>query len=79
MVALVLFLYHTRTKNVTSESTDYILILQGPHVSRRQRRESVKGKLVDTAHQKWPLYFSRFYEVALKSGTSTTCSTYYYI
>lgn len=75
MVALVLFLYHTRTKNV---STDYILILQGPHVSRSQSRESVKGELVDTARQKWPLYFSRFYEVGLKSGTPTR-STYYYI
>lgn len=73
MVSLVLFLYHMCTKNV---NTDYILILQGPHISRSQSRESVKGELVDTARQKWPLYFSRFYEVALKSGTST-CSTYY--
>uniref|UniRef100_A0A8C4DJN0 Myosin VIIBb n=1 Tax=Dicentrarchus labrax TaxID=13489 RepID=A0A8C4DJN0_DICLA len=34
----------------------------------RQNKESVKGELVDSSRQKWPLYFSKFYEVTMMSG-----------
>lgn len=40
--------------------------LQAPE----RNKESVKGELVDSARQKWPLYFSRFYEVTMTSGES---------
>lgn len=52
-------------------SDDYILVLQGPHVSRSHSRESAKEEIVDSACRKWPLNFSRFYEVIQKSGVST--------
>ncbi|KAI3375240.1 hypothetical protein L3Q82_021746, partial [Scortum barcoo] len=42
--------------------------LQGPYVNGKQKPESVKGELVDGARQKWPLYFSKFYEVTMVSG-----------
>lgn len=35
-----------------------------------RNKESVKGELVDSARVKWPLYFSRFYEVTMTSGES---------
>uniref|UniRef100_A0A8C4DK70 Myosin VIIBb n=1 Tax=Dicentrarchus labrax TaxID=13489 RepID=A0A8C4DK70_DICLA len=34
----------------------------------QQNKESVKGELVDSSRQKWPLYFSKFYEVTMMSG-----------
>lgn len=33
--------------------------------------EDVKVELVNSARQKWPLNFSRFYEVTMVSGEST--------
>lgn len=41
---------------------------QGPHVKANQSAEAVKGELVDSARLKWPLYFSKFYEVTMMSG-----------
>lgn len=58
-------------KNCHLWSDDCILVLQGPQVSRSQSRESVKEEIVDSACRKWPLNFSRFYEVIQKSGAST--------
>ncbi|XP_071348422.1 unconventional myosin-VIIa-like isoform X2 [Trachinotus anak] len=43
-------------------------LLQGPYAKGRQSTESVKGELVDSARQKWPLHFSKFYEVTMISG-----------
>uniref|UniRef100_A0A3Q3IR37 Myosin VIIBb n=1 Tax=Monopterus albus TaxID=43700 RepID=A0A3Q3IR37_MONAL len=43
-------------------------VLQGPYVNGRQSAESVKGELVDSIQQKWPHYFSRFYEVTMTAG-----------
>ncbi|XP_073347990.1 unconventional myosin-VIIa-like [Pagrus major] len=43
-------------------------VLQGPYANGNQRKESVKGELVDNARQKWPLYFSKFYDVTMTSG-----------
>lgn len=34
----------------------------------RQSTDTVKGELVDSARQKWPLYFSKFYEVTMTAG-----------
>ncbi|XP_069020490.1 unconventional myosin-VIIa-like [Embiotoca jacksoni] len=42
--------------------------LQGPYVKGNQSEDSVKGELVDSARQKWPLEFSKFYEVTMTSG-----------
>ncbi|XP_019957019.2 unconventional myosin-VIIa-like [Paralichthys olivaceus] len=42
--------------------------LQGPYVNGNQSKESVKGELVDSAREKWPVHFSRFYEVTMLSG-----------
>lgn len=42
--------------------------LEGPHVSRSHSRESAREEIVDSACRKWPLNFSRFYEVIQKSG-----------
>uniref|UniRef100_A0A3B4TMB3 Unconventional myosin-VIIa-like n=1 Tax=Seriola dumerili TaxID=41447 RepID=A0A3B4TMB3_SERDU len=44
------------------------LISAGSYVSGRQSTESVKGELVDSAQDKWPLHFSKFYEVTMMSG-----------
>ncbi|XP_068165927.1 unconventional myosin-VIIb-like [Antennarius striatus] len=43
-------------------------LLQGPDARGDQRPESVKAELVDSARHKWPLYFSKFYEVIMISG-----------
>ncbi|XP_023277674.1 unconventional myosin-VIIa-like [Seriola lalandi dorsalis] len=43
-------------------------LLQGSYASGRQSTESVKGELVDSAQEKWPLHFSKFYEVTMMSG-----------
>ncbi|XP_053294879.1 unconventional myosin-VIIa [Pleuronectes platessa] len=42
--------------------------LEGPYVNGKQSKESVKGALVDSAREKWPLHFSKFYEVTMLSG-----------
>ncbi|XP_033838555.1 unconventional myosin-VIIa-like [Periophthalmus magnuspinnatus] len=34
----------------------------------RQSPDTIKGELVDIARQKWPVFFSRFYEVTMRSG-----------
>ncbi|XP_072246199.1 unconventional myosin-VIIb [Leuresthes tenuis] len=41
---------------------------QGPFLSSRQKVDSVKAELVDYAREKWPMFFSRFFEVAKQSG-----------
>uniref|UniRef100_A0A671VEU5 Myosin VIIBb n=1 Tax=Sparus aurata TaxID=8175 RepID=A0A671VEU5_SPAAU len=43
-------------------------VLQGPYANGNQRKESVKAELVDNAQQKWPLFFSKFYDVTMTSG-----------
>ncbi|KAG7227321.1 hypothetical protein INR49_000325 [Caranx melampygus] len=40
----------------------------GPEVKGKLKTESVKGELVNIARQKWPLHFSKFYEVTMMSG-----------
>ncbi|XP_070775715.1 unconventional myosin-VIIb-like [Enoplosus armatus] len=42
--------------------------LKGPYINGKQGTESVKGELVDSAREKWPLHFSKFYEVTMMSG-----------
>ena len=44
------------------------LCLQGPYISSKQTAASVKAEVVDHARQKWPMFFSRFFEVAKTSG-----------
>uniref|UniRef100_UPI0037E7D6D8 unconventional myosin-VIIb n=1 Tax=Semicossyphus pulcher TaxID=241346 RepID=UPI0037E7D6D8 len=41
---------------------------QGSYVSSRQKTDSAKGETVDYARQKWPMFFSRFFEVVKLSG-----------
>ncbi|KAK5906578.1 hypothetical protein CesoFtcFv8_004512 [Champsocephalus esox] len=41
---------------------------QGPYVSSRQKADSVKAEMVDYAREKWPMFFSRFFEVVKLSG-----------
>ncbi|XP_068447337.1 unconventional myosin-VIIb [Clinocottus analis] len=41
---------------------------QGPYLSSRQKAESVKAEMVDYAREKWPMFFSRFFEVVKLSG-----------
>ncbi|KAF3835753.1 hypothetical protein F7725_028311 [Dissostichus mawsoni] len=41
---------------------------QGPYVSSRQKADSVKAEMVDYAREKWPMFFSRFFEVFKLSG-----------
>uniref|UniRef100_A0A672ZFW3 Myosin VIIBb n=1 Tax=Sphaeramia orbicularis TaxID=375764 RepID=A0A672ZFW3_9TELE len=43
-------------------------LTQGPYTSGKQKTETVKGELVEIARQKWPLHFSKFYEVTMTSG-----------
>ncbi|KAM8728243.1 unconventional myosin-VIIa-like [Acanthopagrus schlegelii] len=43
-------------------------VLQGPYANSNQRKERVKAELVDNARDKWPLFFSKFYEVTMTSG-----------
>ncbi|XP_039672113.1 unconventional myosin-VIIb-like [Perca fluviatilis] len=42
--------------------------LQGPYVNGRQKTDSVKGELVNSAQHIWPLHFSKFYEATMMSG-----------
>lgn len=67
--------YFGRKKNASRTKKVIALLitssfLQGSHISRNQSREGVKEELVDRASHRWPLDFSRFYEVILKSGVS---------
>lgn len=41
---------------------------QSPFVSQRQKIEEVKAEMVDYARDKWPMLFSRFFEVVKLSG-----------
>ncbi|XP_071373725.1 unconventional myosin-VIIb [Centroberyx affinis] len=41
---------------------------QGPYISSRQKAGDVKAEVVDYARQKWPMFFSRFFEVVKLSG-----------
>ncbi|XP_062306688.1 unconventional myosin-VIIa [Osmerus eperlanus] len=41
---------------------------QGPYISSKKTAASVKAEVVDHARQKWPMFFSRFFEVAKTSG-----------
>ncbi|KAM9357798.1 unconventional myosin-VIIb [Symphorus nematophorus] len=41
---------------------------QGSYLSSRQKADSVKAEMVDYAREKWPMFFSRFFEVAKLSG-----------
>ncbi|CAB1325889.1 unnamed protein product [Coregonus sp. 'balchen'] len=41
---------------------------QGPYINSRRSTDSVKGDVVDYARQKWPIFFSKFYEVTQMSG-----------
>ncbi|XP_067331026.1 unconventional myosin-VIIa-like isoform X1 [Channa argus] len=41
---------------------------QPPYVNGMQSSEAVKGELVDSAREKWPIDFSKFYEVTMVSG-----------
>ncbi|KAL6458208.1 hypothetical protein MHYP_G00334380 [Metynnis hypsauchen] len=44
--------------------------LQGPYINSRAKAAEVKAEVVDYARQKWPLFFSRFFEVVRHSGPS---------
>ncbi|XP_034556960.1 unconventional myosin-VIIa [Notolabrus celidotus] len=41
---------------------------QGSYFSSRQKSDSVKAEMVDYAREKWPMFFSRFFEVVKLSG-----------
>lgn len=41
---------------------------QGSYLSSRQKADSVKAEMVDYAREKWPIFFSRFFEVVKLSG-----------
>ncbi|GLD65431.1 unconventional myosin-VIIa-like protein, partial [Lates japonicus] len=41
---------------------------QGPYLSSRQKKDSVKAEMVDYTREKWPMFFSRFFEVVKLSG-----------
>ncbi len=79
---------HGHNKGQPPQDNSYILIIQGPYVNGKQSAESVKGELVDNARHRWPLYFSKFYEVTMMSGQSTysflytlhlTCEIFLYV
>uniref|UniRef100_A0A8D3DRE8 Myosin VIIBa n=1 Tax=Scophthalmus maximus TaxID=52904 RepID=A0A8D3DRE8_SCOMX len=41
---------------------------QAPYLSSRAKTDSVKAEMVDYAQKKWPMFFSRFFEVVKVSG-----------
>ncbi|XP_055364625.1 unconventional myosin-VIIa isoform X2 [Betta splendens] len=41
---------------------------QAPYLSSGQKADSVKAEMVDYAREKWPMFFSRFFEVSKVSG-----------
>ncbi|XP_048055664.1 unconventional myosin-VIIa [Megalobrama amblycephala] len=41
---------------------------QGPFIKSRTKSDKVKAEVVDYARQKWPMFFSKFFEVAKLSG-----------
>ncbi|KAL1023382.1 hypothetical protein UPYG_G00040140 [Umbra pygmaea] len=41
---------------------------EGPYIKSRQKETSVKAEVVDYARRKWPMFFSRFFEVTKNSG-----------
>ncbi|KAI3369062.1 hypothetical protein L3Q82_026031 [Scortum barcoo] len=41
---------------------------QGSFLSSKQKADSVKAEMVDYAREKWPMFFSRFFEVVKLSG-----------
>lgn len=44
------------------------LLIQGPFINSRTKSDKVKAEVVDYARQKWPMFFSKFFEVAKLSG-----------
>lgn len=44
--------------------------------SGRKTSDTIKGELVDNARQKWPIYFSKFYEVTMTSGPALSKSRF---
>ncbi|KAL4000027.1 myosin heavy chain 1/2/3/4/8/13/7B/15 [Sarotherodon galilaeus] len=53
----------TETKWVQMVSTAH-----AQYASSKQKPDSLKAEIVDYARQKWPIFFSRFFEVAKLSG-----------
>uniref|UniRef100_A0A8C7UL28 Myosin VIIBb n=1 Tax=Oncorhynchus mykiss TaxID=8022 RepID=A0A8C7UL28_ONCMY len=49
---------------------------QGPYINSRRSTDSVKGDVVDYARQKWPIFFSKFYEVTQMSGPPLSKSNF---
>ncbi|KAF6720455.1 Unconventional myosin-VIIa [Oryzias melastigma] len=43
-------------------------VSEGAQANNHPSSEQVKGRLVDTVREKWPLDFSKFYEVTMTSG-----------
>nr|XP_020465549.1 unconventional myosin-VIIa-like [Monopterus albus] len=41
---------------------------QGPYLSSKQKADSVKAEIVNYTREKWPIFFSRFFEVVKLSG-----------
>lgn len=46
------------------------LFLQKIYVNGKSTAEQVKGELVDIARKRWPLDFSKFYNVTMMAGQS---------
>uniref|UniRef100_A0AAQ6I9S3 Uncharacterized protein n=1 Tax=Anabas testudineus TaxID=64144 RepID=A0AAQ6I9S3_ANATE len=49
---------------------------QAQFLSSRQHADSVKAEMVDYTKEKWPMFFSRFFEVAKLSGPSLSKSKF---
>ncbi|XP_062252279.1 unconventional myosin-VIIa [Platichthys flesus] len=41
---------------------------EAPYLSSKQKKDSVKAEMVSYAQKKWPMFFSRFFEVVKLSG-----------
>lgn len=48
---------------------------KGPFLSSRQKADSVRAEMVDYAREKWPMFFSRFFEVVKLSGRDPSAYT----